>query len=128
MMHPKESKGTKAARKTKNAFQYVIGSFKKSDPMAKMKYKEHLIAQRKKDFGVTYINLVRLNATQEQLQFAVDSCNTDVDILLREIEQLKDKIDMLDYETKANLKPKPGSPQSTAQSSSPHIFAVSAKA
>ncbi|KAL3941910.1 MAG: hypothetical protein SGBAC_003802 [Bacillariaceae sp.] len=120
MMHPKESKGTKAARKTKNALQYALGSFKKSDPLAKLKYHEHLVAKRKKDFGVTYINLVRQNGTQEQLQFAIDSCMKDVDILLKEIEELKTKIDMVDCETRANIKHKPGSPQAT----SAHTFAT----
>ena len=120
MMHPKESKSNKAARKTKNVFQYALGSVKKSDPYAKMKYKEHLIAKRKKEFGVTYINMIRNRAKQEELQFAVESCNKDVDILLQEIQELKAKIDMLDCETRANIKHKPGSPQASA-----HIYTAS---
>lgn len=117
--YPKESKGTKAARKTKNVFQYALGSVKKSDPIAKMKYREHLISKRKKEFGVTYINLVRNQSTQEELRFAVESCMKDVDILLQEIEELKAKIDIVDRETRANIKHKPGSPQASA-----HTFAV----
>lgn len=55
----------RAARTTKNAFQQMLGCFKKSDHMTKIKYKEHLIVKRKKEFGVAYINLVQKSASEQ---------------------------------------------------------------
>jgi len=112
---PASGKGEKAPnrmmRTTKNAWRRAVGCCKKSTPRTKIRLKEHEIAKRKKAFGMEYIDLVRnsngSNATDEQLQQAVQACLQDIDGLMQEIVELENKIEQVSEETKSKLKPQP---------------------
>jgi len=103
----KEMAPNKVVRQSKNFWRRAIGCCKKSTPRTKIKMKEHQIAKRKKAFGMEYIDLVRNQAGEDQLQSALDSCLQDVGALMNEIEQLQDRIQEVSVETKSKLKPKP---------------------
>ncbi|KAL3932140.1 MAG: hypothetical protein SGBAC_010992 [Bacillariaceae sp.] len=93
----------RAARTTKNAFQQMLGCFKKSDHMTKIKYKEHLIVKRKKEFGVAYINLVQKSASEQELRQEKEGCLRDVDRLTKEIVELEGKVERVAVETRAKM-------------------------
>lgn len=61
----KEPTVQRAVRSSKNVFQRCFGCLQTTDDKAMIKYKEVLIANRKKEFGVLYVDLVRKNSTEE---------------------------------------------------------------
>jgi len=75
--------------------------------MTKIKYKQHLIAKRKKEFGVDYINLVQKNASEQELRQEKEGCLRDVDRLIREIKDLETKVERVDVETRSKIRREP---------------------
>jgi hypothetical protein len=66
----KEATGQRAVRSTKNVFTRCFGCIQTSDDKAKIKFKEILIANRQKAFGVLYIDMVRNKSTEEVSLFS----------------------------------------------------------
>lgn len=97
------------SRGTKNAFAGCFGFLKKSDEYAKIKYKETLIASRKKKFGVDYMNLLEENVGEDELAACVKLCRDDVKVLKDEIATLEAEIARVDQETKGKIVAKPNS-------------------
>jgi hypothetical protein len=68
----KEATTQHAVRSTKNVFQRCFGCLQTTDDKAKIKFKEILIANRKKAFGVLYIDMVRNKSTEEVSFFSFE--------------------------------------------------------
>ena len=96
------------SRGTKNAFAGCFGFLKKSDEYAKIKYKETLIASRKKKFGVDYMNLLEQENAGDELAACVKLCQDDVKVLKDEIATLEAEIARVDEETRGKIVAKPG--------------------
>jgi TolA-binding protein len=104
----KEKTSNRMMRTTKNAWRRAIGCCKKSSPRTKIHLKEHQIANRKKAFGMEYMDLLQSNeTTKEQLEQVIQACISDIDALVKEIADLEHQIDQVSQETNSKLKPKP---------------------
>eukprot|EP00980_Cylindrotheca_fusiformis_P011586 scaffold2744_cov136-Cylindrotheca_fusiformis.AAC.3 len=110
----KEAVSQKAARESKNVFQRCLGCLKTTDDKAMIKYKEMQIANRKKEFGVVYVDLLRKNATEEELKKATDDCMKDIDAFVKEIEKFENEIEKVNKETESKII-KPGTPAASAK-------------
>ncbi|KAL3932139.1 MAG: hypothetical protein SGBAC_010991 [Bacillariaceae sp.] len=111
----KEKTPNKMMRGTKNAWRRAVGCCKKSTPRTKIRLKEHQITKRKTAFGIQYMDLVQSQASEEELQQAVQACLQDIGGVLQEITELEQKIEQVSEETKSKLKQKPTS-SATSQS------------
>ncbi|CAJ1950144.1 unnamed protein product [Cylindrotheca closterium] len=104
-----------ATRKTKNVFQQMAGCFKKSDHKTKIKYNEHLINKRKREFGIAYMNLVLKNASEQELRLEKEGCLKDIDKLVKEIEELETKVEQVDVETRSKIHREPSTSNPTIE-------------
>jgi chromosome segregation ATPase len=95
-------------RSAKNSFQQAFGCIQTSDEKAKIKYKEYRMENRKKAFGVEYMNMKRVNATEEELKNCVTRCGEDLDVIKQEIETLEGEIKRVDDAVKSKIVAKPG--------------------
>lgn len=107
-------------RSTKNICNRCCGCMHTSEEMAIIKHKERRIVNRKKKFGVVYMNMLGNNSTEEELKKAVDECLEDVDILVKQIEKIENDIERVKRETEGKMKYKPGK-KNVAKESSPEV-------
>jgi len=96
------------SRGTKNAFTGCFGFLKKSDEMAKIKFKQTQVSNRKKLFGTQYFDLIEKGATEEELAECVQRAKDDMQVIKDQIVELENEIERVDQETKSRMVPKPG--------------------
>jgi predicted RNase H-like nuclease (RuvC/YqgF family) len=87
-----------------------MGCISTSDEKAKIKYKEYQIENRKKKFGVDYMNLKLKEggSTDDELKACIDTCLEDLEKLNKEIADLEAEIDRVNTATEAKIIKKPG--------------------
>ena len=94
-------------RVTKNAFTGCLGSVKKSDELAKIKYKESQIAGRKKQFGVEYLDLLAAKAEPSDLEACVKKAQDDMKKIQDEIVELEKEVERVNEETEKKIREAP---------------------
>lgn len=104
-------------RSTKNCWTACVGGVQQSDELARIQYKEYEIRSRKQKFGIEYIDLVRKEATAEELKTCLDVALKSMETTEAEIAELQKEVDRVNTVTKAKLLAKPGAP--TAASNTP---------
>lgn len=105
------------SRSTKNAFYSCFGCLQTSKEKTLIKYKEYEIEQRKKAFGITYINHKK-QGLDDLLPECVDTTLKDIESFETEIQELKLKVASKEEETKSRLVPAPGTPVTAKPSTS----------
>lgn len=99
-----ESLGERIKRTTNNSFVRVKGLCKKSDKLARKKYKEHRLENRKKAFGVEYMNLLETGtASPQQLNQCMDKATAELNAIRQEIAAIQAKTERIDQKTKQKL-------------------------
>jgi hypothetical protein len=101
------------ARSTQNAFYSCFGCLQTSKEKAMIRYKEYEIEQRKKEFGVDYMNLKK-QGQENQLQDCVDTALFRIAMFETEIQNLMTTIAAKDNALKSRLIPAPRTPVSAA--------------
>ena len=101
-------------RSTKNGFFSCFGFTKKSGDLAKIKYKETLISNRKKTFGMEYFALLNNDGTEEELKACVTTAQEDIKKIEEEIKELESKIAAVDEETNKKIVSAPASSTTSA--------------
>jgi hypothetical protein len=91
----------------KNCMTACFGCSKTAPDKSKIKYKEYQLENRKKAFGVEYINLVQEGAEEEKLKECLDAAKADLDKIKKEISDLLKKIEDVDRVTKSKIVQKP---------------------
>jgi hypothetical protein len=104
---PGETLVESTTRGTKNAFTSFFGCIKKSDEIAKIKYKESQIVTRERAFGVEYMKLLAKGATPEELDACVKEAQADTKKITDEIAELEKEIARVDEETNKKIITKP---------------------
>ena len=105
---PGETLVESTTRSTKNACTSFFGCIKKSDEIAKIKYKESQIVTRERAFGVEYMKLLAKGATPEELDACVKEAQADTKKISDEIADLEKEIARVDEETNKKIIAKPG--------------------
>lgn len=105
---PGETLVESTTRSTKNACTSFFGCIKKSDEIAKIKYKESQIVTRERAFGVEYMKLLAKGATPEELDACVKEAQADTKKITDEIAELEKEIARVDEETNKKIIAKPG--------------------
>ena len=103
-----ETKLQATTRGTKNAFTGCFGFLQKTDEMAKIKFKQTQITNRKKLFGVQYFDLIEKGATEEELAKCVQTAKDDMKVFKDQIVELEKEMERVDLQTKSRMLPKPG--------------------
>ena len=102
-------------RVCKNSCTKCFGVVQTTDEYAKIKYKEHQIETRKKQFGVDYFQLLKNpNATEAEKQACIDAVLNDTAAVTKEIEALRLEIERVNQATNEKILPKPGAPVTAA--------------
>jgi hypothetical protein len=96
-------------RVCQNAFTKCFGFAQTADELAKIKLKEHQIETRKKNFGVSYLNLLNEKATPAALQSCIDAALADIAVMQADIVTLQAEVDRVNHVTKEKIVPKPSS-------------------
>jgi hypothetical protein len=108
-------------RVTKNSFTKCFGVVQTTNEYAKIKYKEHQMEARKKQFGVEFLKLIHDKASEEEKQACIDKALTDTAAIEKEIDVLKVENARVNAATNEKIVPKPGvtAPATTASSTAP---------
>jgi hypothetical protein len=98
-----ESIGARVKRTTNNSLVRVKGFCKKSDKLARKKVKEVQLENRKKAFGVEYMNLLEISASPQQLNLCVQKAVTELNAIRQEIATIREKTERIDQKTKQKI-------------------------
>ena len=102
--HESDSIGDRLARTTNNSYVRVKGFVKKSDKQARKRAKELQLLNRKKQFGVEYMNLMESeSATEQDLQSCLQKAQTELNAIRQEIAALEGKIQRTEEKTKNKI-------------------------
>lgn len=104
---PEEGVVAHVARSTKNGFYSCFGCMQTSPDKAKILYTEYEIEQRKKIFGVEYMNLLKNStnaaATASQLQACIDRAMREIGELEAVVTELRSSIAKKEQEMNSKM-------------------------
>jgi hypothetical protein len=100
-------------RSAKNAFYACFGFLQTSKEKTLIKFREYEIEQRKKAFGVTYLNNKK-QGLDDNLPASVEAALKDIAVLENEIHVLRQQVETKTQVTKSKFIAAPGSPVPTA--------------
>jgi hypothetical protein len=93
----------------KQAMKYwytCVGSAKKVDDVARIKIKKMSIEEKKKKFGVLYIDLIQSDASEEEKSKCLEDVLAEIKVIEDEIAQLEEKMSSIDAETASKIEAK----------------------
>ena len=90
-------------RKAKKAWIRVLGMAEKSEKMVRIKIKEHELHERKKKFGVEYIDLLNDDATSEEIERYMQSSKSEIAVLEQQIAFLRLEMNKVNEKTNEML-------------------------
>jgi hypothetical protein len=94
-------------RKSKNAWHCCRGTAIKTDELIRIQNKKHLLEQRKKQFGVQYMDLVQSNASEEDLDSCLRYTKADIARLEQEIILLQIAIERTEEKIRSKIRKNP---------------------
>jgi hypothetical protein len=105
-------------RSAKNAFYACFGFLQTSKEKTLIKFREYEIEQRKKSFGVTYLNCKK-QGLDDNLPASVEAALKDIAVLENEIHVLRQQVETKTQVTKSKFIAAPGSPVPTTAPTAP---------
>lgn len=100
----RESAAQRCSRVAKNAWTLTVGLSAKTEKHVRIKCEERKLQQRKRVFGMQYMDLVQKNASDQQLQDCVNQAKVELAKLQQAIIEAKKAIDQISENTRAKLK------------------------
>lgn len=92
-----------ARRFVLNTWVRAQGVSAQSQLLVKRKLKEHEASERKRRFGVEYLNLCQRNATDHELEACLRNAKAEVENFTKEINEINAALEGLSQDTKAKL-------------------------
>lgn len=104
-----ESPHELARRLAKNTWTRCVGLSIKSQLLLRLKVKEHEVKERKKAFGVHYMDLMGSGASQQDLTRCVEGTKTQLESMFSAMAEIKAEIAQIDSDIQAKLIEDPSS-------------------
>jgi hypothetical protein len=104
----KETPEQRTGRQVKNAWVRSIGFCEKSEFWSKIKLKKRLLKACKKSFGVQYMDMIESKASAEELDQCVQASQRRIEVIKKDIAELKRKVARIEEKTNNRLHKNPG--------------------
>jgi hypothetical protein len=98
-----ETRRQQLARQSKNSWISFSGFCKKSDKLAKIRFKKMQLNNQRKSFGVNYMTLLERNASQQELQKCISNAQIGMDIIQEEINALQGEAGRIDEKSRRKM-------------------------
>jgi hypothetical protein len=104
----KETPEQRTGRQVKNAWIRSMGFCEKSEFWAKMKLTKRKIKGCKKSFGVQYMDMIESKASTEELDQCVQTSQRKIEVIKKEIAEIKGAVARIEEKTNKRLHKNPG--------------------